>query len=193
MKTVSLVLFSLALVSAAVAARPKAKKPAKQPERAVVVVTGKLICSHCELSVGEDCCSALQIKNTIFLLSGQANKELFPKRLAGGVRKVIGTVSKKGDQLQLTGVQLKLGKKSKKGYSITGLLKKSGKYLILANGKQPIRLTGKAAKPLAKNTGKLAELTGDLKFDLRGRLRLKPKTSKVVKKKPVIPVVKSKK
>ena len=185
-------LAAIALTSPAFAAKPKAKKKVKG-EQVVAVVTGKLICSHCELGVGDDCCSALQIKNTVFLLGGLANKQLMPQRLNGGTRKVIGVLSKKSDQFLLTGFQLKATNKSKHGFAITGRLKKKGKSLYLLNGKTPIRLTGKQVKPLHAKVGKLAEVTGDLKFDLRGRMRLKPKSAKVVTKKPAIPVSKKKK
>jgi len=182
---VSLALISL-LASSGEAAKPKAKKK-PTGDQVVVVVTGKLICSHCELGVGDDCCSALQIKNTVFLLGGLANKQLMPQRLNGGTRKVIGVLAKKSDQFLLTGFQLKATTKSKHGFTITGRLKKKGKSIYLLNGKTPIRLTGKQAKPLAVKAGKLAEVTGDLKFDLRGRMRLKPKSAKVVTKKPTVP------
>jgi hypothetical protein len=174
-----------------VAEEPASQAASDQQEAQGVVarVTGRLICAHCDLGIGVECCSALKIDDAVFVLSGQANEDLFAQRLNGGTFCVVGRLSVGDDgHLHLAGVREgKLPADAKLEMAVTGRLARAGESLVLENGKHAVRVRGDGAGTLAEHVGKWLELHGDLGLDRRGRIEIQAAKAQVVEGPPKLP------
>ncbi len=169
------------------------KSPTPGKDSAIASVTGKLICAHCDFSIGDTCCSGIQIEDVVFVLSGEADDELLDLRLNGIGARVIGTLTAKDGYLYLNGVQDKKAPADAKDQSlITGKVVADGESFALANGKSPVRIKGDALESLASQNGKWVELAGAFNVDRKGRIQLTAKSAKPVDGPPKLPVGKKK-
>lgn len=155
------------LATAALAAEPK-----PVPEAAVVRVSGQLICAHCELGVGSDCCTGLRSGESVFVLEGPANKTLFEKRQSGGPARVAGTVRVQDGLLYLQSTVEPATSPVPPTVSVTGRVTAADAGVMLANGKSPIRVLGDPAKSLPEQAGRRVEIQGKLAVDRQGQVRL---------------------
>ena len=168
----------------AAVAEPKSDSGAK-PNTTLASVTGTLLCAHCDLGIGDECCAALQIENTAVILEGKANDQLIDVRLNGGIYQVLGTLRVFDGNLHLRGLQqTKLAKPPPQQVSVTGRVMRSGSTTHLQNGKQNIRVRGPKVKTLDKYHGKWVQISGSLKVDRRGRIQVTVLTAKPTTRPP---------
>lgn len=173
----------LALATVVAADKPAAKQsptPKSLKDRAILQMTGKIICAHCDLGIGDECCAGLQDGDSVVLLAGTANQELYEQRLNGGLGSVLGVLSVKDGQLHCYAVVHKTKGKPVAGVRIVGEIVAQKGKLLVKNGKHSIRLSGKPAKSL--KAGRWAELQGQLKVGRKGDARLKLTQAKLVSK-----------
>ncbi len=186
----SVVLIVLCAVSLFAEDKPGARDDSQEKQSQVMArITGNLLCTHCDLSVGDDCCAGLAVGATVIFLAGKANKEFFPQRLTGAARGVAGTLSvNQYGYLELNGSAAKdASKPAKVRVELTGRVAKSDDSLSLDNGKHPIALRGDASDKLGDAIGKWVAVVGELKLDRKGRIIFAADSAKTVERPPQIP------
>jgi hypothetical protein len=185
----AILLVSIAAFPLCLSAAEPAASSAEKPALAVVDISGDLICTHCDLGIGNDCCSGLKADKTVVILAGKANEKLFDLRFGGGKRRVRGTVGVKDGNLHLFGDAVD-GKSEKGSVTVTGQVvaaeTNGKKQTSLANGKEPIVLTGEKAASLAESAGKWAELTGALAVNREGKVAIEVATVKLLDAPPSV-------
>lgn len=101
MKSILITLASvLALVSAAaVFAADEAKE---------VTVSGKIVCAHCDLSIGNSCNEAVKSDGIVYLLTGKVSKQFFEENSKAEAVTATGKATKKDDHTDLAVTKIAL-------------------------------------------------------------------------------------
>ncbi|MFT5465893.1 MAG: hypothetical protein ACI8UO_000989 [Verrucomicrobiales bacterium] len=75
-------------------------------------VSGKVICAHCDLGIGDSCNSAVQQGKTVYLLNGGVAKKFFDENAKAKVVTATGKQTKKADHVDLAVSKIALKTKS---------------------------------------------------------------------------------
>ena len=188
MRLLTAVVCSMALIGAIRAEKEKGKEKVKKDKNACarVVVTGTLLCAHCELGIGDSCCAAVEVGDVAFVIEGAAGDEIFDDRKSGILKTVRGSVSAKEGYLYVKGEKATdpKGKDAKPRSVLLGKLVKDGDALAIDGGIRKIRLTGKGTAGAAKLRGKRVSVAGVFSVDDDDEIVIKAKRiDRVVPKK----------
>ena len=165
MRLSAAVVCSMALIGAIRAEGKKVDKDKNAGAR--VVVTGTLICAHCELGIGDSCCAGVDVGGVAFVIEGAAGDQIFDDRKSGILKTVRGPVSAKEGYLYVKGEKASdpKGKNAKPRSVLLGKLAKDGDALAIDAGIRKIRLTGKATAGAANLRGKRVKVLGVFSVD----------------------------
>ena len=67
-----------------------------------ITVSGKVLCAHCDLDIGDSCNSAVQQGKTVFLLNGAIAAKFFEENKKAKAVTATGKPTKKEDHVDLT-------------------------------------------------------------------------------------------
>ena len=172
---------SLTTLSGDESAAKQKPKPKKVTAGARVEVTGTLVCAHCDLGIGGECCGGLKIGESVFILTGKVNEELLEQRFSMPTRRVAGQLSVKDGYLHLSGKLLKAARGAKPHVATIGKIAKADKGVVVNNGKHTIHLVSSPKSDLSKLVGKWAQLDGAYQVDRKGRIQLTVRNAKATK------------
>lgn len=92
MKTILITLSSvLALAAVAFAANDDKE----------VTVSGKVLCAHCDLEIGDSCNSAVKVEGNLYLLTGKVSEKFFDENEKVKAVTATGKATKKDDHIDL--------------------------------------------------------------------------------------------